>query len=101
MVYHRIFLCVGDIYLFIWLCRVLVAAGRLLSHGMQTLSCSMHVGSSSLSRDRTWAPCIGARSLIHCATREVPLSQDFEYSSLCYTAGPCCLSMLYTKAYIC
>ena len=23
------------------------------------------------------------------------LSQDIEYSSLCYTAGPCCLSILY------
>ena len=39
------------IYLFClhWL---FVAAGRLLS-------CGMHVGSSSLTRDRTWAPCIG------------------------------------------
>ena len=37
-------------YLFIiWLHRVLVAAGRLLS-------CGMHVGSSSLTRDRTWPP---------------------------------------------
>ena len=27
---------------------------------MQTLSCSMHVGSSSLTRDRTQAPCIGS-----------------------------------------
>ena len=23
------------------------------------------------------------------------LSQDIEYSSLCYTIGPCCLSILY------
>ena len=23
------------------------------------------------------------------------LSQDIEYSSLCYTVGPCCLSILY------
>ena len=23
------------------------------------------------------------------------LSQDIEYSSLCYTGGPCCLSILY------
>ena len=29
------------------------------------------------------------------------LSQDIEYSSLCYTVGPCCLSILYIKAYIC
>ena len=63
------------IYLFVWLCRVLVtacrllscspwaplvAAGGLLNCGMRTLSCGMHVGSISLARDRTWAPCIGS-----------------------------------------
>ena len=46
--------------LFIWLHWVLVAAGRFLSCGMRTLSCSMHVGSSSLTRDRNWAPCVGS-----------------------------------------
>ena len=30
------------------------------SWGMQDLSCSMHVGSSSLTRDQTQAPCIGS-----------------------------------------
>ena len=39
---------------------------------MWTLSCSMHVGSSSLARDWTRAPCIGSVSLNHCATRDVP-----------------------------
>ena len=29
------------------------------------------------------------------------LSQDTEYSSLCYTVGPCCLSILYITACIC
>ena len=29
------------------------------------------------------------------------LSQDIEYSSLCNTSGPCCLSILYTIACIC
>ena len=48
------------IYLFIWLHQVLVAAGRLLSCGLRTLSCGMHVGSSSLTRARTRAPCIGS-----------------------------------------
>ena len=48
------------IYLLIWLCPVLVAAGSLLSCGRQTLSYGMHVGSSSLTTDRTWAPCIGS-----------------------------------------
>ena len=38
----------------------LVAAHELLSCGMRTLSCSMHVGSISLIRDRTQAPCIGS-----------------------------------------
>ena len=41
------------IYLFIWLHWVLGAAGGLLS-------CGMHVGSSSLTRDRTQAPCTGS-----------------------------------------
>ena len=29
------------------------------------------------------------------------LSQDIEYSSLYYTAGPCCLFILYIMVYIC
>ena len=29
------------------------------------------------------------------------LSQDVEYSSLCFTVGPCCLSVLYILVYIC
>ena len=48
------------IYLFIWLHQVLVAAGRVLRCGIRTLSCGMHVGSSSLSRERTRAPCVGS-----------------------------------------
>ena len=50
----------------------LVAAHVLLSCDMRTLSCGMHVGSSSLTRDRTQAPCIGMWILKRCATREVP-----------------------------
>ena len=71
------------VYLFIWFIYLvalglscvagsLVAAHRLLSCGMQTLSCSMHVGSSSLSRIEPGAPELGAQSLNHSATREVP-----------------------------
>ena len=30
-----------------------------------------------------------------------PLSLDIEYSSLCYTVGPCCLAILYIIACIC
>ena len=29
------------------------------------------------------------------------LSQDIEYSSLCYIVGPCCLCILYVIVYIC
>ena len=43
-----------------WLARSLVAARGPLSCGMQTLSCGMHVGSSSLTRDQTRTPCIGS-----------------------------------------
>ena len=39
---------------------ILVAEGGLLSCGMRTLSCGMPVGSSSPTRDRTWAPCIAS-----------------------------------------
>ena len=58
------------IYLFVWLfgcvgsqlwkAGSLVAACRLVSCGMWTLSCSMHVGSSSWIRDQTQAPCTGS-----------------------------------------
>ena len=39
----------------------LVAAHGLLRFGLRTLSCGMHVGSSSLTRDQTQAPCFGSR----------------------------------------
>ena len=41
-------------------CMFLVVACGLLSCCMRTLSCGMHVGSSSSTRDRTWAPCTGS-----------------------------------------
>ena len=37
---------------------IIVAACLVAARGL--LSCGMHVGSSSLSRDRTRAPCIGS-----------------------------------------
>ena len=58
--------------IFILLYWVLLVAGGLLSCGMQTPSCSMHVGSSSLTRDRTWAPCVGS----------------VEYYPLCHQGSP-------------
>ena len=42
---HALFFFFLIFYLFIWLHRVLVAAGGFLCCGMQTLSCGMHVGS--------------------------------------------------------
>ena len=44
-------------------------------------------------------PALAAQSLNHWTTREIlavytlhhGLSQDFDYSFLCYTVGPCCL----------
>ena len=41
------------VFFFFWLCWVLVVA-----HGI--FSCGLHVGSSSLTRDWTQAPCIGS-----------------------------------------
>ena len=37
---------------------LLVVARELLSCDMQALSCGTHAGSSSPTRDQTWAPCI-------------------------------------------
>ena len=56
----------------LWLAGSSVAACGLLSCGMRTLSCGMHVESSSLTRDQTQAPALGVWSLIHCTTSEVP-----------------------------
>ena len=39
--------------------------------------------------------------LFHILSSQDGLSQDIEYSSLCYTAGPCCLSILYIVICIC
>ena len=51
---------------------VLVVARRIFSCGMRTLSCSS-VGSSSLTRDWTWALALGTQSLSHWTTGKVPL----------------------------
>ena len=48
-----------------------VAACGIFSYGMQ--SQLRHVGPSSLTRDRTWAPALGMQSLSHRTIREVPL----------------------------
>ena len=46
--------------IFVAACGIFSCGMRTFSCGMRTLSCSMQVGSSSPTRDRTWAPCIGS-----------------------------------------
>ena len=67
------------------------------------LSCSMW-DLVPWSGIKSMPPALGAWSLSHWITREIPLfnvlfhyglSQDIEYSSLCYWVGPCCPSVLY------
>ena len=47
-----------SLFLFIWLCLVLLA-----THGIFDVACRKflvwHMGSSSLTKDQTWTPCIG------------------------------------------
>ena len=59
-------------YLFIWLLRVLVVAGGLLSCGMWTLSSLI-----PWPGIKPGPPALGSRSLNHCATREVPQSHSW------------------------
>ena len=47
-------------FIYLFILAVLGHGTWDLSCGMQTLSWSMHAGSSSLTRDRTWAPCTGS-----------------------------------------
>ena len=68
MVHQRIFF--KNMHLFIWLHRVLVEALGIFNCGTQTLSLQ-RVGSSSLIRDQTQAPALGARSLSYWNTRAV------------------------------
>ena len=62
-----------NMYLFIWLCRVLVAACRIFT---------VAVGSSVLTRNRTPDPLVlEARSFNHWTTREVPGQRFLEKCS--------------------
>ena len=56
----------------------LVVACGLPSYGMQTLSCGMHVGSSSLTRDQTQAPCIGSAESYPLDHQGSPKTDAFE-----------------------
>ena len=55
-----IFLILKFIYLFILAAPGLGCGTRDLSCGMRDLSCGTRAGSSSPTRDRTRAPCIGS-----------------------------------------
>ena len=57
----------------------LVVAPRLLSCGMQTLSCNMHVGSSSLTRARTRASCIASAESYPLRHQGSPCSMDYYF----------------------
>ena len=67
--------------LFIWLHQVLVAA-----HGKLYLQLAnsylQHVESSSLTREQTWAPALGAWNLSHRTTREVHVYYYFTHGRL-------------------
>ena len=60
-----------DIYLFIWLRWVLVAACRIFSCGMRTLTCCVW-NLVPLPGIEPGPPVLGAWSLNHWTTREVP-----------------------------
>ena len=70
--------------------------GIFQARGLEWVAISFSRG-SSLPRDRIQVFSIADRRFTVWATREAPygLLQDVKYSSLCYTAGPCCLSILY------
>ena len=106
------------IYLFI-LCWVLVAAHRIFlstcgifSCGMRTLSCSMYDGSSSPTRNRTQAPCIGrveSYSLDHQGNPSIlfqilfpfRLLKNIEQHSLCYySMSLLVISFKYSSVYM-
>ena len=78
------------IFIYFWLRQVLVAALRLfvvtwglLRCGTQTLSCSMHAGSSSPTRDGTRVPCIGSAESYPLDHHEKSLNTTF-LTPLCY-----------------
>ena len=54
-------------------------AGGLLSCGMRTLRCGMHVGSSSLSRDWSRAPCLGSVESYPLHHQGSPKAGKFEF----------------------
>ena len=60
------------IYLFILSAAGVSCGMRALHCSLWALRCGMHVGSSFLIRDRTWAPCIGNTESYPLEHQEVP-----------------------------
>ena len=58
--------------LFFFLIFIYFAAPGLIFCTRSLWSSLRHAGSSSLMRDRTWPPALGAWSLSHWTTREIP-----------------------------
>ena len=55
------FLLLWFFFFFYWLCLVFGVVCGIFIHGLRTLM--QHAGSSSLTRDQTWAPALAAWSL--------------------------------------
>ena len=68
--------------------------GGLQSMGLQRVEHNWAINTLTFWCIAKWLRYIYIYSFRLC------LSQDIEYSSLCYTAGPCCLSILYIIVYI-
>ena len=62
----------------IWLCQVLFAACRIFSCGMKTLSCGMW-DPVPWPGTEPWSSALGAQSLSHWTTREVPFKFVFNW----------------------
>ena len=60
-----------NIYLFIWLCQVLVGVCGIFNWDLQTVSCGMW-DLGPWPGIKPWPPALGAQSLNHRTTREVP-----------------------------
>ena len=64
------------VYLFIWLYQVLVTARKIFSCGLWILNYSMW-NLVSLTGVEPWPPALGAWSLSHWTSREVPVASIF------------------------
>ena len=58
--FFKKYLFIYYIFIYFWLCQVSVLALRIFVAACRLLSCGMPAGSSSPTRDRTRAPCIGS-----------------------------------------